>query len=214
MQKHFPVGATQAKVLKALGLTAENFDHANAIFDHIGIEVSSKRQGRETVPVIRLRETSGGAFNAYGEGESWDLPAEYVDLTPVLPWIVDADRAAAENIIARVKQQQQQQPSPAATDASDEDEDERAAVDAVTTLLSESTPHGNTSAQLSWSGYTSGTELVTFRRGDRWYAVLQGISSDGNAFESEDIGPFDTRAEAEEAGRDGYAESQQPAEAW
>ena len=87
MQKHFPVGATQAKVLTALGLTAENFDHANAIFDRIGIVVSSKRVGRTTEPVVTLRDRVGGGFNEYGEGETWDIPTEDVDLAPIKQWM-------------------------------------------------------------------------------------------------------------------------------
>lgn len=88
MQKHFPVGAAQRMVLNALGLTADNFDHANAIFDHYGLVVSGKREGRTSVPVIRMRETVGGAFNAYGEGEAWDIPAAPIDLSAVEQWIV------------------------------------------------------------------------------------------------------------------------------
>lgn len=88
MQKHFAVGATQSKVLKALGMTAENFDHANAIFDRIGIVVSSKRVGCVTEPVVARRETVGGGFNAYGEGDTWNIPTEDVDLTPLAQWMV------------------------------------------------------------------------------------------------------------------------------
>ncbi len=88
MQKHFPVGTTQAKVLEALGLTADNFDHANAIFERIGISVSSRREGRSTLPVIHLTDHTGGGFNAYGEGETWEIPVEEIDLTPIEPWIV------------------------------------------------------------------------------------------------------------------------------
>lgn len=201
MQKHFPVGATQAKVLKALGLTADNFDHANAIFDHYGITVSSKREGRETVPVIRFRETTDGAFNAYGEGETWDIPAEPIDLTPVVQWMSEQDAA---RVLA--------QASAKVTQDEDADEDDRTAVDVVTTLLSESVPSVGTSAQMSVNGRHAGTEMVSFRRGSEWYAVLQGCDTDGNFFESEDIGPFDSREEAEAEARFYYDDSLRSAE--
>ena len=88
MQKHFPVGKAQSMVLEALGLTAENFDHANAIFERIGILVDSKRAGRSVVPVVYVGDGMGGGFNMYGEGEKWTLPIEKIELTPIEPWMV------------------------------------------------------------------------------------------------------------------------------
>jgi len=84
----FPLGVAQQQVLDALGLKASGFNDANALFERIGIRVTSKRQGRTTVPVVHQLPSAGGAFNAFGEGETWEYPREKVDLSPIEQWAV------------------------------------------------------------------------------------------------------------------------------
>jgi len=82
----FPVGKAQQMVLQALGKKAQTFSEATAVFEQMGIVVSSKRQGRESVPVVIVKARMGGGWNAGGDGESW---REYpdVDLSAIEQWI-------------------------------------------------------------------------------------------------------------------------------
>lgn len=80
------VGAAQGTVLNALGITATCHAHAEAIFDKLGITVTSVRQGRRNVPEVYV-SGGGGGFNRYGEGEAWDGPA--VDLSAINEWIAE-----------------------------------------------------------------------------------------------------------------------------
>lgn len=52
--KDYPVGKAQQIVLDALGMTATGFDDAASKFKELGITVSSKRQGRTSVPVVSV----------------------------------------------------------------------------------------------------------------------------------------------------------------
>lgn len=52
--------------------------------------------------------------------------------------------------------------------------------------------------------YSSGTRAGVERHEDGWYYVLDGVGRDGNYFETDDIGPFDTRDEAVQAARDHF----------
>jgi len=70
--KAYPLSKTQEKVLEALGLTAADFSEAEQIFSELGLVVTSKREGRYTVPVIRVLDRHGGGFNAAGEGVAFD----------------------------------------------------------------------------------------------------------------------------------------------
>lgn len=85
--KSFPTGVAQDKVLRALGLSAKDWDEAEAIFGRIGITVSAKRVGRASEPVVRRLPAQGGGFNEYDEGGSWDIAYDQVDLTPLAPWM-------------------------------------------------------------------------------------------------------------------------------
>lgn len=81
------------------------------------------------------------------------------------------------------------------------------------TLLSEQAPRANDSASTRWGSSTAGTEMkVWLDAPERWFGVLRGINKDGNGFESEDIGPYASRVEAETAIRDYYEEDQKPVE--
>ena len=86
MARSYPIGRAQQMVLDALKLTAKDFSEANRIFESIGIMVSSKRQGRSSVPVITVKDRFGGAFNAAGEGVEFRKYAD-VDLSAVEQWI-------------------------------------------------------------------------------------------------------------------------------
>lgn len=77
-QRDYPVGVAQQTVLDALGMTASGFGDASQKFDSLGIVVASKRQGRSSVPAVKILNRQGGGFNRYGEGETWQ---QYPDLT-------------------------------------------------------------------------------------------------------------------------------------
>lgn len=81
-----PVGKAQQEVLNALGLTANNHGHANNIFAEIGIVVSSRRDGRKSVPVV-TKSYTGGGFNAYGEGEESFSNADGLDFSVISQWM-------------------------------------------------------------------------------------------------------------------------------
>lgn len=85
--KGYPVGKAQQIILDALNIkNAQNHNHAQDIFDAIGIEVSSKRQGRKSVPVVSITSVGGG-FNAYGEGEAAYTPSRDIDLSAIAQYI-------------------------------------------------------------------------------------------------------------------------------
>ncbi len=88
MQHHYPVGKAQKMVLDALGVSIDTYDGAEAFFERIGIIVTPVRQGRKSIPSIKMRETVGGGFNAYGEGETYEIDYQHVDLTPLQQWMV------------------------------------------------------------------------------------------------------------------------------
>lgn len=82
-----PPGVAQQIILDALGIQANNFSHANAIFEAIGIGVGHKRVGRSSVPVVSKLDRSGGGFNLDGEGEAWDDWSPDVDLSAIREWM-------------------------------------------------------------------------------------------------------------------------------
>jgi hypothetical protein len=84
MNKEYPVGKAQKMVLDALGVQCESFQDADAYFARIGISVSPVRVGRSTEP--RITERQDGAFNDFGEGESWG--GARVDLESLKQWMV------------------------------------------------------------------------------------------------------------------------------
>lgn len=52
----------------------------------------------------------------------------------------------------------------------------------------------------------SGTRAGIFKGEDGWFYVLDGVGDTGLYWESEDVGPFDSAKEAEQAARDSFAE--------
>lgn len=85
---NYPVGATQQKVLNALGMTATDFQEAEKVFESIGIEVSSKRVGRTTEPVVRVKSQFVGGWNAGGAEKQLAKSR----LTVNHPWFPAPDR--------------------------------------------------------------------------------------------------------------------------
>ena len=53
-------------------------------------------------------------------------------------------------------------------------------------------------AGASGTAYQSGKSIYIMEGTDGFYWCVAGISEDGNAFESDDVGPFDDDTEAEE----------------
>jgi hypothetical protein len=81
-----PVGKAQEKVLEALGMTATGFADANRQFEKIGIVVSSRRDGRVSVPVVTVKDRFDGGFNAGGDGDCY-RKYDDIDLSAVEQWI-------------------------------------------------------------------------------------------------------------------------------
>lgn len=88
MAHEYPVGKAQKIILEALGRgDIATFSGANDYFDRIGITVIAKRVGRTSVPVVRMKETEGGGFTEGGDGESWEIGYEEVDLSKIEQWM-------------------------------------------------------------------------------------------------------------------------------
>jgi len=88
MASVFPVGVAQKKVLDALNLTAADFTAAKQVFESIGIDVTSKRVGRSSEPVVRMMATQYGGWSPDGDGESYERKFAKIDLTAIAQWIV------------------------------------------------------------------------------------------------------------------------------
>jgi hypothetical protein len=85
----------------------------------------------------------------------------------------------------------------------EEREEQKAQETMQTVTLSEDDPQITPGPQ-SWGGRTEGTQMVTWQRlDDSWWGCLQG-ATDGNWWEGEDQGPFDSRGEAEAELREQY----------
>lgn len=81
----YPTKSYQDKVLSALGVTAQDCEHADQIFEALGLKVGHKRAGRTTVPVVKIlpRQHSYeiGGWNAGGEdGWSETVKMTYPDV--------------------------------------------------------------------------------------------------------------------------------------
>jgi len=73
-------------VLDALNLTASGHGDANRIFDDLGLVVASKREGRRSVPSITVLDRDSGAFNASGEGVTWQQYPD-ADFSNIQQWV-------------------------------------------------------------------------------------------------------------------------------
>jgi len=83
----YPMGKAQRMVIEALGLNADSFSEAEEMFAERGLIVASKREGRKSVPAIKLMDTEGGAMNADGEGDSWDMNFTSYDKSAIAQWM-------------------------------------------------------------------------------------------------------------------------------
>ena len=54
----------------------------------------------------------------------------------------------------------------------------------------------------SGMAYAAGSEIVVFKTAGGWMSCIRGVSVGGNAYETDDFGPFGTAAEAEVYARD------------
>jgi len=89
MQHSYPVGRAQGMVLMALGRNdIDTFQEAEAFFAQIGITVTPVRQGRTSIPSITRKASTGGGFNAYGEGETYEIEYEKIDFSKIEQWMV------------------------------------------------------------------------------------------------------------------------------
>lgn len=85
-QRQYPVSGAQKQVLAALGITVKlnGSSHADQIFEALGIVVSSRREGRNTIPVVKAIEATGRAANA-----DEDIAANHIiaDLSAIAQWM-------------------------------------------------------------------------------------------------------------------------------
>ena len=83
-----PPGKAQSVILNALGIEADSFQHASAIFEVLGITVIAKRVGRTSVPEVHIREEGGYQRNKYGDydGEVWSN-SDDLDLSAINEWM-------------------------------------------------------------------------------------------------------------------------------
>lgn len=87
-RRQYPVGKAQGDVLVALGIDPKSLNghgHAQQIFEALGIVVSSRREGRETVPVVK-KIGGGSARNSHGDYDVWNSAADNVDLSAIKKW--------------------------------------------------------------------------------------------------------------------------------
>ena len=86
-ERQYPVGKAQQQVLSALGIAKCNgHSHAQQIFDALGIVVSSRREGRSSVPVV-TKVGAGGGWNIGGDADGWDAPSKGIDLSAIEKWM-------------------------------------------------------------------------------------------------------------------------------
>jgi len=90
MVDHYPTGKAQQLVADALGITVDNYTDANEKFEALGLEVSHKRVGRKSVPVVRKVGTGG--LTGWGEGDDIVIKGakkSTLDLTSISQWMED-----------------------------------------------------------------------------------------------------------------------------
>lgn len=129
MYKDLPIGVAQRKVLTALGLTANGFGEANAIFEKLGLNVTSKRVGRSSEPVVEVLASVGGGWTGGGDGESYHISYRAIDLTPLFQWMSAGDQRAVSARQAPAADAGLLLRAPKGADLSAEVEAERAAVE-------------------------------------------------------------------------------------
>lgn len=89
--KAYPITKTQQMVLEALNLTANGYNEAAKMLEARGIELSGRRVGRSTVPVVRRMTTYGGGWNPGGDGAEFEIEYEPVDWSKLAQWMEEQD---------------------------------------------------------------------------------------------------------------------------
>ena len=88
--RDYPVSKTEQMVLDALGMTASSSRDAKDKFQEMGLSVSSKRQGRKTVPAIVVKSRDVGGWTPGGDG--WGSKKDDIDTSAISQWIVRDER--------------------------------------------------------------------------------------------------------------------------
>lgn len=89
--REYPTSSAQDKVLAGLGITRKVSGHSQAdqLLTALGLTVTSRREGRNHIPVVIIRE-EGGQMNRYGEGEGDAIRrSDKLDLSGIRQWIRD-----------------------------------------------------------------------------------------------------------------------------
>ena len=86
-RRDYPVSKAQQMVLDALGMTASGYSDAQDKFEELGLVVSSKRQGRSSVPAITVKSRETGGWNPGGDGWS-GRQYDDIDTSAIEQWIV------------------------------------------------------------------------------------------------------------------------------
>ena len=83
--RDYPVSKTQQMVLDALHMTARGFGDAERKFAELGLVVASKREGRSTVPVVKIKDRMAGGWED-GSGVSYEQYQD-IDTAALEQWI-------------------------------------------------------------------------------------------------------------------------------
>jgi hypothetical protein len=90
-RRQTPVGVAQRQVLDALGITIKvnGGSHANAIFDALGLVVTSRREGKASIPVVSEKQywASSYAGSSLDENYEGGLDGAKIDTTPLRQWM-------------------------------------------------------------------------------------------------------------------------------
>lgn len=78
----YPASKAQKIILDALNLTAETHKEATDLFAKYGLSVSSKREGRKSIPAVCLLDATVGGFHN-GDGDCVEISYKNIDLSPI-----------------------------------------------------------------------------------------------------------------------------------
>lgn len=97
MKKEYPTTIAQDAVLTRLGLINEvkGYESAKALLEELGLEAWTEGRGAKRQIKVQIVDRVYGAFNQYGEGETWELAVRKVDLTPIAEWIINPEHPRA-----------------------------------------------------------------------------------------------------------------------
>jgi hypothetical protein len=90
-RRQTPVGTAQKQVLDALGITIKvnGGSHANAIFDALGLVVTSRREGKTSIPVVAEKQYRAGSYAGSSIDENYDgsLDGAKIDTAALRQWM-------------------------------------------------------------------------------------------------------------------------------